>query len=305
MEIYFAPLQGFTDFVFRNSHAKYFSGVDKYFTPFLRVEKGEVRKKDRTDLISSKNKEIIIPQIIANCKDDVVILVQFIENQGFNNCDLNFGCPFPLQTKHFYGAGIWDKPQKVEEVLSALKQFPQMSFSLKMRLGNTSVSQTLDLIDVINSADLQFVTVHPRLAAQMYDGEINFSAFEVLYEKIQTPVVYNGDLKTVSDIDNISKKYPKLKAVMIGRGLIANPFLAENFVNKNFDFDKHRFLLFHDLLIDNYLQLYNNSEFMVLDKMKTFWTYSFRDKKLLKKIKKAKSLQEYNSFAVMTVLEKE
>ena len=77
MEIYFAPLQGFTDFVFRNSHAKYFSGVDKYFTPFLRVEKGEVRKKDRTDLISSKNKEIIIPQIIANCKDDVVILVQF------------------------------------------------------------------------------------------------------------------------------------------------------------------------------------------------------------------------------------
>ena len=303
MEIYFAPLQGFTDFVFRNSHAKYFSGVNKYFTPFLRVEDGDVRKKDKNDLISSEtfeNKELV-PQIIANKKEDVEILVQFVAKQGFKACDLNFGCPFPLQTKHFYGAGIWDKPEKVEEVFSSLKQFPEIEFSLKMRLGNTGVSQTLDLIDLINSTKFRFVTVHPRLGKQMYDGEIDFDSFDVLYSKIQKPLIFNGDLKNVKDIENIITKYPKLNGVMIGRGLLANPFLAENFLKNNSEFDKKRFLEFHNDLINGYLALYNNSDFMVLDKMKTFWTYSERDKKVLKKIKKSKSLQEYAAFANMAL----
>jgi len=311
MEIYFAPLQGFTDFVYRNFHAKYFSGVDKYFTPFLRVEKNDVRKKDKADLINSlslfKSSDSgieLVPQIIVNCREDVEILVQFVGNQGFKACDLNFGCPFPQQSHHFYGAGIWDKPEKVCEVFEALKLFPEISFSLKMRLGNTSLSQTVDLLDVINSADFRFVTVHPRLAKQMYSGEIDFQGFEVLYSKIKKPIVFNGDLLSVQDIEAVEKKYPDLKAVMIGRGLLRNPFLAENFKNKNSTFDKQRFLNFQNALIEGYLAQYQNSEFMVLDKMKTFWQFSDADSKMLKRIKKAKSISEYISFSAMAVSEK-
>ncbi|MEE3447860.1 MAG: tRNA-dihydrouridine synthase family protein [Bacteroidales bacterium] len=295
MEIYFAPLQGFTDFVFRNSHAKYFKGVNKYFTPFLRVENGEIRKKDIKDL-SLSTVPNLVPQIMANSCVDVEILVQCVKNHGFKECDLNFGCPFPQQSKHFYGAGIWDKPEKVSEVLSALKNFPEISFSLKMRLGNTDVFQTLDLIEVINSADLKFVTIHPRLGKQMYSGEIDFKTFETLYEKLSFPIVYNGDLKTPADIETLIKKYPKLKGVMIGRGLLSNPFLAEGS-----PFDKKRFMEFHNSLIDGYSEIYGGAEFMVLDKMKTFWTYSDKDKKVLKKIQKSKSLSEYIASVAMAV----
>jgi tRNA-dihydrouridine synthase len=293
MEIYFAPLQGFTDFVYRNCHAEYFKGVEKYFTPFLRVEKGEVRKKDVRDLSLSCVSNLV-PQIMANSSEDVEILVQCVKNYGFKECDLNFGCPFPQQARHFYGAGIWASKEKVADVFEALKLFPEISFSLKMRLGNSNVSETLDLIDVVNSADLKFVTIHPRLGKQMYGGEINFKAFEVLYEKLSFPIIYNGDLKTFSDIESIMKKFPKLKGVMIGRGLLNNPFLAENS-----EFDKKRFIEFHNALIDGYLEMYNGSEFMVLDKMKTFWTFSDKDKKVLKRILKAKSLPEYEAAAAI------
>lgn len=317
MDIYFAPLQGFTDYVYRNAHAKIFSGVDKYFTPFLRIEKSEIRPKDQKDILLSdsfdNSTNELVPQIIANSREDIGNLVQFIVNQGFKAIDLNFGCPFPQQAKKFRGVGIWEKPEYVKRVLESLKDFIDIEFSLKMRIGNTNISQVVDLLDVINSAPLRFVTIHPRLGKQMYSGDIDLETFKLMSEKIIHPIVYNGDVNSLEDIQRISSEFPNLKAIMIGRGLLANPFLAEDFKKaiKKSDLNsesgivdkRSRMLKFHSLLLSGYSEAYSNSEFMVLDKMKTFWTYSQEkvDKKILKSIQKSRNLSEYLTFSSVAI----
>lgn len=311
MEIYFAPIQGFTDYVYRNAHAKYFSGIDKYFTPFLRIEKSEIRRKDVSDLLSSSkfdNPTIeLVPQIIGNSREDIEILLKFLKNHGFTSCDLNFGCPFPQQAKKFRGSGIWEKPEMILEVFDTLRFFPEIKFSLKMRIGYSDVSQTLEMVEVINSFPFRFVTIHPRLGKQMYKGDVDILTFTKLSSEISHPIVYNGDIVTTDDIKKIENDFPNLKAVMIGRGLLGNPFLAENYKSQNHDIDFIRLTNFHSEVLNGYLQEYNNSEFMVLDKMKTFWTYAPQsvDKKVLKNIQKSRSLSEYQAFANIAMSKKD
>lgn len=300
MQIFLAPIQGFTDYVFRDAHSRMFSGVSKYFTPFMRVENGEIRKKDIVDLIAGNKLDIpdkeLVPQIIANSREDVLRLVECIVSQGFKSCDVNFGCPFPQQSKKMRGCGILQSPDSVAEVLETLREFPEVNFSLKMRLGYSEAAESLAVVDVINNTPLRFVTIHPRLGKQMYTGNVDMPGFQKLMNVIKHPVVYNGDIRTWKDVERISSEYPNLHAVMIGRGLIANPFLAEGGV-----FDKSRFLKFLQAMAEGYLKQYQGSEFMVSDKLKTFFTYSDFDKKNQKAIQKSQSIQQLISNVAIAI----
>ena len=295
-EIYFAPLQGFTDYVYRNLYAETFDGVEKFFTPFLRVEGGEVRRKDAVDLEMTANRSITVPQIIANCSEDVDILAQLVLNKGFEHCDINFGCPFPQQTHKMRGAGILPHPDKVAEVLKAAAKYPELKFSVKMRLGNTDKTECLAIVDILNDAPLSFVTVHPRISKQMYSGMIDMAMFQELTSKINHPTVYNGDIATVDDIHRITSQFPNIKAVMIGRGLLANPFLAQDYkADGNCGFDVKTYMNFINNLLHGYLAQYDNSEYMALDKMKTFWAYPPLgvNKKHVKDIQKSRTISEF------------
>ena len=295
-EIYFAPLQGFTDSVYRNLYAETFDGVEKFFTPFLRVEGGEVRRKDVVDLMMTKNRTTTVPQIIASCSEDVDILAQLVIDKGFEHCDINFGCPFPQQTHKMRGAGILPHPDKVAEVLKAAAKYPELKFSVKMRLGNSDKTECLAIVDILNDAPLSFVTIHPRISKQMYSGTIDMAMFQELITKINHPIVYNGDINTVDDINRITSQFPNIKAVMIGRGLLANPFLAQDYqTDGNCGFDVKIYMKFVNNLSHGYLAQYDNSEYMALDKMKTFWAYPPHgvNKKRIKEIQKSRSLAEF------------
>ena len=295
-EIYFAPLQGFTDYVYRNLYAETFDGVEKFFTPFLRVEGGEVRRKDVVDLDNTAAHSITVPQIIASCSEDVDILAQLVINKGFEHCDINFGCPYPQQTHKMRGAGILPHPDKVAEVLKAAAKYPELKFSVKMRLGNSDKTECLAIVDILNDAPLSFVTIHPRISKQMYSGTIDMAMFQELTAKINHPIVYNGDINTVDDINRITSQFPNIKAVMIGRGLLANPFLAQNYkADGNDGFDVKVYMKFINNLSHGYLMQYDNSEYMALDKMKTFCAYPPPgvSKKHIKEIQKSRSISEF------------
>lgn len=296
MNIYMAPIQGFTDYVFRNAHASTYGGVSKYFTPFIRVEGGALRKKDINDLLYSDDFEDadteLVPQIIANTAYEVELLLDFVMESGFDSCDINFGCPFPQQSKKHRGCGILQNPDMVAEVLGCVGNYPDINFSLKMRLGYESTEESLAIVDIINSTNLRFVTIHPRLGKQMYTGDVDMEGFMNLASRINHPIVYNGDINSIDDARRISEALPNLHAMMIGRGLIANPALASEVKNGVAKFDRTKYLGFLQTLAEGYANQYGNSEFMVLDKMKTFFTYSAFDKKVMKAIQKSRSVAE-------------
>ena len=178
---------------------------------------------------------------------------------------------------------------------------------MKLRLGNTDKNEYLAIVDILNDAPLSYVTIHPRIGKQMYSGRMDLEAFADFKSRLLHPVVFNGDVCSERQIGDLVNNFPDLQAVMIGRGLLANPFIAENYCNDTPDvFDVARYMDFVDALLHGYLQQYC-SEIMTLDKLKTFWAYHLPgvDKKRVKAIGKARSLAEFMTMVAVAVKNRE
>lgn len=240
MEIHFAPLQGYTDSIFRKLHTEFFGGVDKYYTPFIRVERGDFRKKDIREL-PDETELCTIPQIIASTKpEDIEKMVAMLEEKGYKEVNINMGCPFPMIAKHGMGSGLLADKEAVKAMIKVLEAHPSMQFSLKTRLGYDDENQIFEMTDIINNFPFTEVTMHPRIAKDQYSGDINHPKFAEFAKVCKHPLIYNGDVTTLDDINKISTVYPTLKGIMIGRGLLMNPALASEYKNGVIMSDKEK-----------------------------------------------------------------
>ena len=226
-KIEFAPLQGYTDAIYRTVHIKVFGGINCYYSPFIRLEKGKVRQKDIKDIFPENNENInLVPQIIVNSKEEFLKLTESVSNLGYKRIDINMGCPFPLQTKKGRGAALLQKAKHLEDIVESINSINDIDFSIKMRLGMNSAEETKEALEIINIAKLHHLTIHPRIARQQYKGEIDYKTFDYIYQNCLHPIIYNGDILSQEDIYNIINNYPNIEGIMIGRGLLAKPYLA-------------------------------------------------------------------------------
>ena len=334
LKILFAPLQGYTTGIYRKAHAEIFGGVDAYYTPFLRIENGKPREKDLRDLEianadcanvkcagiaegiardGNARKENcagykVVPQIIANSVDEFKILANALIAKGYTEIDFNMGCPFPMQVNRHRGAGLLSDIQAVQEIMDEIRKMSSVTngtapikFSVKMRLGQDSPNEAFALLPILNEAPLTQITLHPRLGKQQYKGAIDFKSFEKFYEESRHPLVYNGDITSVSQISEMERRYPKLAGVMIGRGMLTRPSLAaeykglrdincaatpQDFLSKIFQM--------HQVIFDHACKIYQGDS-QILSHVQSFWEYLEPGipKKIFKKIKKAGKLSEY------------
>ena len=201
MKLYAAPLQGFKEAPWRNLHQEVFGGIDAYYTPFVRMEKGEFRNKDVREIASENNTvSRLIPQLIASTPAELERLAGLFIEKGYKEADINMGCPFPLMTGKHKGSGILPYPAEVEALLKELVHYPELGFSVKMRLGWECADEWRPLLPLLNAAPLRRIVLHPRIGKQQYKGEVDLAAFTAFYEECAHPLVYNGDLLTVEDI---------------------------------------------------------------------------------------------------------
>jgi len=332
LKVLFAPLQGYTTGIYRKAHAEIFSGVDAYYAPFLRMENGKPREKDLRDLESTNAKCAgfadencagykVVPQIIANSVDEFKILADALIAKGYKEIDFNMGCPFPMQVNRHRGAGILSDKQAVQQIMDEIgklscaenrnasanvKGTAPVKFSVKMRLGQDSPDEAFALLPILNEAPLSQITLHPRLGKQQYKGAIDFNSFEQFYNECKHPLVYNGDITSITQICEMERKYPKLAGVMIGRGLLARPSLAAEYkglsdtnraATQNSavpqDFFGKLFQM-HQVIFDYACKTYQGDS-QILSHVQSFWEYLEPSipKKIFKKIKKAGKLSEY------------
>lgn len=236
MYIASAPLQGYTDAIYRQAHHACVGGVDEYYTPFVRVDKGEVRRKDLRDTDPERNAGVpTVPQVIASGGDEFARLCDALQEQGWRRIDLNMGCPFPMQVRAGRGSGLLSHPDRVEEILREMQRRPEVVFSVKMRTGWESVDEGLSCMNIINAMPLCHITLHPRLGRQQYKGTPDLEAFARFLKICKHPMVYNGDIMQaesgkwkVGNVDGtaITALFPDLKGVMLGRGLLARPWIT-------------------------------------------------------------------------------
>ena len=299
MEIHFAPIQGQTDTIYRQAFRKYFGGLNCFYTPFVRVERGEIRNKDLRELQNGiENEPDLVPQIMAGSAEEFRFLVNAIVGYGYKQIDINMGCPFPLITGSGRGAAMVANPEKMRQVLDCINEYPDIKFSLKVRIGFDSSTQLAELMPYLNTLPLEHLTVHPRTSKQQYKGQVDIQEFAKIYDLCKLPLIYNGDLKSVADIERIIGMFPNLKGVMIGRGLLENPMLAESYVAgyevqmANF---QQKVVKFHRELLERYSAVLQG-EHQILKRMQSMWEYLRNpngDERILKKLKKCTSMPKY------------
>lgn len=311
IKILFAPLQGYTTGPYRKAHAKIFGGVDAYYAPFLRIENGLPREKDLRDLETDSHTNFkVVPQIIANSVHEFKTLAEALLQKGFTEIDFNMGCPFPMQVNRHRGAGILGDVHAVQEIMDEIRKMSDsatgtastnangstpIQFSVKMRLGQNSPDEAFALLPLLNDTPLAHITLHPRLGKQQYKGAIDFNLFELFHNECKHPLVYNGDITTVSQINELERKYPKLAGIMIGRGLLARPSLAAEYKGATPQELLGKILQMHQEIFDNACKTYQGDS-QILSHVQPFWDYLEPSipKKIFKKIKKAGKLSEYN-----------
>jgi len=276
LQIFCAPVQGHTDAVWRHYHAEVFGGIDRYFTPFMHVENGCVRRRDLTDANSTLNIGIdVVPQIIFRDQNEFMLLTDELATAGHVRIDLNLGCPFPPQMKRGRGAAMINRIDMLSEICSIMSARTDVAFSIKMRPGKTNAEEWLCAADIINKMPLESVTIHPRIASMGYKGATDKAMFTRMSQVITHPIIYNGDLSSPDDINIATATWPSIKGVMIGRGLLAHPWIALEW-KSGITLSPHERIDGLRRMHDGIYRYYTDTlcgDTQILSKIKPFWEY--------------------------------
>lgn len=302
--IYLAPIQGFTDYIFRNAYDQVFEGVDAYFIPYATVQNNAFLPKYEREILPENNlQEKVVPQILVKDEDEADFLLSKLTAFGYSEINLNMGCPYPMVTNKGRGAALLEKPELLAKILDTIHSKYKVKLSVKLRAGMERPDQIQQIIPVLNEFPLSEVILHPRIAKQLYKGSISDLAFKVTSDLLEHQLVYNGDIFTLEDFRQKSIQFSKISDWMLGRGILMNLFLpAEIKGTQTTEFEKRTKLhLFHSLVMEAHLNQADNPG-NALNKLKQFWIYfSFHfvnQKKVFKKIKKLKKMSEINALSL-------
>jgi tRNA-dihydrouridine synthase len=295
-----APLQGFTDFVYRKCYHRLWGNIDAYYIPYISLGTGaKIRNSQLRDLQPENNPDVpAIPQILCSNADELRQLAKTVQGYGYSALNLNLGCPYPMATNRGRGAALLEKPEELKRILDVLFTAFNFEVSIKFRAGMKNEDQIFRLIPIFRTYPFSKLIFHPRTADQLYKGTPNRELFANFVSAIEQPVVYNGDLNTPPDLTQIQELVPGQNEWMAGRGILSDPFFIDRIKNQLPDPDRIREKKreFHDLIFEEYQRQFTD-EGQVLMKMKAFWSYfahSFQNPhKAFKPVKKASSLSKF------------
>ena len=304
-----SPLQGFTDFRFRNAFHHYFGGIDTFYAPYIRFNgKLKIKQSYQNDLLPENNSTLeVIPQIMTNNADEFLLVVKYVQSLGYKELNWNLGCPYPMVTKSGMGSGLICNPTKIDEILKRVHNETDITVSMKMRMGYDHAEEILDTFPILDNYPLKNIAIHARIGKQLYKGPVDLDAFERCMSNTKHKLYYNGDITSVAAFKNMQARFPSLDHFMIGRGLIADPFLPQMIKNDATEYPENRWDIFEEFHNTIYKQYddYLSGPTPIKMKMLGFWEFFSQScsnpQKTYKAIKKASNPFKYKQ-AVSAIL---
>ena len=301
MQFYLAPMEGLTGYVYRNAYHKYFPAADRYFTPFITNKK--MSSRERNDILPEHNEGMtVIPQILTNQAEDFLSLTKELREYGYDTVNLNLGCPSGTVVAKRRGSGLLAWPNTLDAFLDEIFSSCDCRISIKTRLGTTDTDEWEDLLTVYDKYPLEELIIHPRIQKDFYKYTPRMECYRTAYETSRCSLCYNGDIFSPDDFQNLCREFPDTEKVMLGRGVLQNPWLigmlrsADPAGGEASAPDKELLHAFCEDLCAGYARVISGDK-NVLFKLKALWIYlgmSFTNpQKYLKKIKKANRLAEY------------
>ncbi|MCW2120059.1 tRNA dihydrouridine synthase [Flavobacterium sp. 7A] len=306
-----SPLQGFTDFRFRNAQNKFFGGIDTFYSPYIRLNgKLVVKPSYERDLLPENNVGLeVIPQVITNDVDEFLFVAKYVKELGYKELNWNLGCPYPMVTKSGMGSGLISNTEKINLILDRAHSETDIIVSMKMRLGYETAQEIIDVMPILDKYPLKNIAIHARLGKQLYKGGVHLDAFQNCIDSSKHKLYYNGDITSVAKFHEMQERFPSIDHWMIGRALIADPFLPTMIKNNTHEYPTNKlevFKEFHDTLYEIYSESLSGQTHILL-KMYHLWEYfstTFSNPhKVLKQIKKAQSFRNYDA-AVIEIFKK-
>jgi tRNA-dihydrouridine synthase len=298
MKFYFAPMEGLTGYIYRNAHNAHFNSIDKYFSPFIVTNQSiSFKTREINDILPENNQGLVlVPQLLTNNAKDCIQTAKKIKLLGYDEINLNLGCPSKTVVSKNKGSGFLSKTKELDAFLDELFSAEIMNISVKTRIGKDDPEEFYHLIEIFNKYPIQELIIHPRIQKDFYKNKPNLEIFRQAVSLSKNPICYNGDIFTVKDYKDFSKEFPNVDTIMLGRGLLANPGLVSA-ITTNVKLDKNVLKDFHDQIYEQYKKtLFGDKP--VLFKMKELWYYMIsifsEHEKYAKKIMKSERLCDYD-----------
>ena len=298
MIFYFAPMEGLTGYIYRNAHHAFFNNIDKYFSPFIFANQSDrLKTRELMDILPENNQGIVlVPQLLSNNANDFIHTAKKLKALGYDEINLNLGCPSGTVVAKGRGSGFLAKREELDHFLAEIFSQAVTKISIKTRIGKDRPDEWDALMEMLNKYPIEELIIHPRVQKDFYKNKPDLKIFRDALLSSKNPVCYNGDLFTAHDFTAFSADFPGVKTIMLGRGLITNPALISEIKNQN-KLEKNLLKDFHDKIYEDYKSVLSG-ERNVLYKMKEIWVYMillFADQaKYAKRIMKADRLRDYD-----------
>ena len=295
MRYYFAPMEGLTDSIYRRLHHQYFGGVDRYYMPFISptIHRVLTHREDRELPMADSVGFAAVPQILTKVPEDFLWAAGQCMERGYEEVNLNLGCPSGTVVSKGKGAGMLRDPGELDRFLDEVFSRTPVPVSVKTRLGIESPEEFPRLLEIFNRYPIRELTVHPRVRKAFYSGDVHMDSFRLCMQESRNPVCYNGNVEAVSDALRLQGEFPQLEAVMIGRGLIADPGMLLSGGTQVPVLEQ-----FHEALLETYTEVFGGAR-NAMFRMKENWSYWLTrfagSEKLGKRLRKATDLSEYKA----------
>lgn len=300
-----APMQGLTN---RALRAYFIEHVrpDVIFTEFMRVNTapaGEhLNAVDRRDVAAEQDGVPLVVQLVGHGREALVSAARVAQEAGAAHINLNMGCPYGRMGGGQSGGGMLRCPGDLAEVIPALRDAIDGSFSVKIRTGYDDPDQILSLLPLFESSGVDFLVLHPRTVVQKYDGVADHQVTARVMRETCLPVIANGDIRSAADGGRVLGETGAAGLMLgRGRGAIADPPLflrLRGLINREPDREERRTELgryLREMLI-RYGQLFCGDT-QVLNKVKEIIAY-LDDPELakpLKELRRAKTVRAFEA----------
>lgn len=269
----FAPMEGVTGWIYRRAHCRHFSGVRQYYMPFFSpTQEHRITKREMRDLAPENNQGIpVVPQVLTRRAEDFVWAAARLHEMGYEEVNLNLGCPSGTVAAKGKGAGFLAFPQELDAFLEQVFAQVRVPVSIKTRLGVQEPEEFAPLLDIYRAYPLKRLIVHPRVRKDMYRGAVREEYFARAIQGSPFPVCYNGDIITVEGARRVERHYPHMEGMMLGRGLVGDPALAQK-LQGGPAADKASLRAMHDEIYEGYCSAFGSAHNAMM-RMKELWYY--------------------------------
>jgi len=272
MQYYFAPMEGVTTYLFRQVHHRLFGGPDRYYTPFFSPTSDHVfTPRELREIGPESNARIrVVPQILTKNADDFLWAAAGLADMGYEEVNLNLGCPSATVTAKGKGAGLLRTPAALDAMLERIFSRAEISVSVKSRIGYADAAEFPALLAIFNRYPIAELTLHCRTRQEMYAGAVHYEAYELARRESRARLCFNGDLFTPEDLATFARRYPDAPAAALARGAAEDPALFRR-VRGGPAADREELRQFHGELYEAYCAAYGRLNGM--RRMKELWHY--------------------------------